>query len=87
MRELHFMPHAWQDLGWWMKNDLKMVKKIYALLENTCKDPFDGLGQPESLKANYSGYWSRRISLEHRMVYKVEETQIIVHALYGHYQD
>ena len=87
MRELHFMPKAWQDLGWWMQNDLKTVKKIYSLLENTCKTPFSGHGQPELLKANYSGYWSRRINLEHRIVYKVEAVQIVVHSLYGHYQD
>jgi toxin YoeB len=87
MRELHFMPKAWQDLGWWMKNDLKAVKKIYALLENCCKTPFEGIGQPEPLKANYLGYWSRRINLEHRIVYKVEDAQIVVHSLYGHYQN
>ncbi len=86
MREIYFMPKAWQDLGWWVKNDLKTVKKIYTLLENTSKTPFSGLGQPEPLKANYSGYWSRRISLEHRLVYKVEDLQIVVHSLYGHYQ-
>ncbi|MFN8359112.1 MAG: Txe/YoeB family addiction module toxin [Candidatus Kapaibacterium sp.] len=80
------MAKAWQDLGWWMKNDIKNVKKIHLLLENTCKTPFDGLGQPEPLKANYTGYWSRRINLEHRIVYKVEDTQIVVHSLYGHYQ-
>ena len=50
------------------------------------KTPFEGIGQPESLKANYSGYWSRRINLEHRIIYKVENNQIIVHSLYGHYQ-
>ena len=86
MHDLHFMPKAFQDLGWWIKNDIKTVKKIYSLLENTCKTPFDGLGQPELLKTNYSGYWSRRINLEHRIVYKVEDTQIIVHSLHGHYQ-
>jgi toxin YoeB len=87
MRNLVFMPKAWQDLGWWMKNDIKNVKKIYGLLESACKTPFDGIGQPEPLKANYSGYWSRRINLEHRVVYKVEEEQIVVISLYGHYQD
>ena len=81
------MPKAWQDLGWWVKNDIKAVKKIYTLLENSCKTPFDGIGQPEPLKSNYSGYWSRRINLEHRIVYKVTENQIVVHSLYGHYQD
>ena len=87
MRELLFMPKAWDDLGWWMKNDLKMTKKIHNLLENATKTPFEGLGQPEPLKANYTGYWSRRINLEHRIVYKVEDTMIVVHSLYGHYQD
>lgn len=87
MREILFMPNAWKDLGWWMQNDIKIVKKIYTLLENTSKTPFTGIGQPEALKANYSGYWSRRINLEHRIVYKVEETKIVVHSLYGHYQD
>jgi toxin YoeB len=87
MRNLVFMPKAWQDLGWWMKNDIKSVKKIYSLLESSCKTPFDGIGQPEALKANYSGYWSRRINLEHRIIYKVEEEQIVVFSLYGHYQD
>jgi len=86
MRKLLFMPKAWQDLGLWMKNDIKNVKKIYTLLENTCKTPFEGLGQPEALKTNYSGYWSRRINLEHRIIYKVEETQIVIVSLYGHYQ-
>jgi len=81
------MSKAWQDLGWWVKNDIKAVKKIYELLNNTSKTPFEGIGQPEGLKSNYRGYWSRRINLEHRIVYKVEETQIIVHSLYGHYQD
>ena len=87
MRELVFMPKAWEDLGWWMQNDLKLVKKIYNLLVSCTKTPFEGIGQPEPLKANYSGYWSRRINLEHRIVYKVEEKSIVVHSLYGHYQD
>lgn len=86
MREIHFMPKAWQDLGWWVQHDMKMVKKIYTVLESAAKTPFDGIGQPEALKTNYSGYWSRRINLEHRIVYKVEERQIVVHSLYGHYQ-
>ena len=85
MLELMFMPKAWQDLGWWVKNEIKTVKKIYSVLENTCKTPFEGLGQPEPLKANYSGYWSRRINLEHRIIYKVENDKIIIFSLKGHY--
>ena len=86
MLPLEFMPNAWEDLGWWVKNDLKTIRKIYSLLENCCDTPFEGLGQPEPLKANYSGYWSRRINLEHRIVYKVEKDKIIVHSLKGYYQ-
>lgn len=85
MLELMFMPKAWQDLGWWVRNEIKTVKKIYSVLENTCKTPFEGLGQPEPLKANYSGYWSRRINLEHRIIYKVENDKIIIFSLKGHY--
>ena len=87
MRDLLFMPKAWHDLGWWMKHDIKQVKKIYTLLENSCKTPFTGLGQPEALKSNFRGYWSRRINLEHRIVYKVDATMIVVISLYGHYQE
>lgn len=85
MHNLLFMPKAWEDMGWWIKNDLKMVKKIYSLLENCCQTPFSGVGQPEPLKANFSGYWSRHINLEHRIIYKVEANNIIVHSLHGHY--
>ena len=87
MAELVFMPDAWQDLGWCIQNDMKQVKKIYALLENCVKTPFTGIGQQAPLKANYKGYWSRRINLEHRIIYKVEEKRIVIVSLYGHYQD
>ena len=80
------MPSAWRDLGWWVQNDIKLVKKIYHVLENTSKTPIEGIGQPEALKANYSGYWSRRINLEHRIIYKVESDKIIVFSLKGHYK-
>ena len=86
MLEILFMHSAWRDLGWWVQNDIKLVKKIYHVLENTSKNPFEGIGQPEALKANYSGYWSRRINLEHRIIYKVESDKIIVFSLKGHYK-
>ena len=86
MYSIEFMPKGWLDLGWFVKNDIKNIKKLYALLENTANTPFSGIGQPELLKANYKGYWSRRINLEHRIVYKVEEKKIIVFSLKGHYQ-
>ena len=72
MLDVHLTNKALLDLGWWIKNDIKSLKKIFALLENICKNPFDGIGQPEPLKSNYKGYWSRRINLEHRIIYKIE---------------
>ncbi len=86
MLNIEFMPKAWLDLGWFVQNDFKNVKKIYTVLENTIKNPFEGIGQPEPLKSNYKGYWSRRINLEHRIVYKVEVDKIVVFSLKGHYQ-
>ena len=64
----------------------KICLKDLQSFRKTCKTPFEGLGQPEMLKSNYSGYWSRRINLEHRIIYKVEVAQIVVVSLFGHYQ-
>ncbi len=85
MRNLHFEAAAWEELGWWVANDLKAVKRIYTLLESACKTPFEGIGKPEPLKSGYSGYWSRRITDEHRLVYKVETDKIVIIQLKGHY--
>ncbi|MFN0082325.1 MAG: Txe/YoeB family addiction module toxin [Ferruginibacter sp.] len=68
------------------KKRCKEHKKIIRSFENTANTPFDGIGQPELLKANFKGYWSRRINSEHRIVYKVEVNKIIVFSLKGHYQ-
>jgi toxin YoeB len=72
-------------LGWFVQNDFKNINKIYTVLENTSKNPFEGIGQPEPLKSNYKGYWSRHIYLEHRIVYKIEDDKIIIFSLKGHY--
>lgn len=85
MRELRFNTHAWEELGWWVANDLKKVKRIHALLESMSKTPFEGIGKPEPLKGDYTGYWSRRITDEHRIVYKVEDRSIVIIQLKGHY--
>lgn len=85
MHSLHFEPEAWEELGWWVQNELKTVRRIYNLLASIAKTPFEGIGKPEALKANYSGYWSRRITEEHRIVYKVEGSRIIIIQLKGHY--
>ena len=94
LAELKDMINAWASLyakslarfGLVDEKRYEKCKENLQPFKNACKTPFVGLGQPEALKANYSGYWSRRINLEHRIVYKVEDTQIVVHSLYGHYQ-
>ena len=84
-RTVLFMPLAWEHIGRWAKEDAKMIAKIYDLIDNASKTPFTGIGKPEPLKANLSGYWSRRITREHRLIYKVEEETIVVFSVYGHY--
>jgi len=67
-----FTQTGFDDLNYWAENDIKTVKKIIRLINSIKKDPFVGLGKPESLKYDFAGFWSRRINLEHRLIYKVE---------------
>lgn len=67
-----FTEHAWEDFSYWMDTDPEMVTKIRALLADIRRTPFQGLGKPEPLKYDLKGFWSRRITGEHRLVYKVE---------------
>ena len=62
---------AWDDYLYWQTTDKKLLKRINALITDISRHPFTGLGEPEPLKHNWSGYWSRRINREHRLVYKV----------------
>jgi toxin YoeB len=86
MRKVVFEEDALEHLSYWAKTDLKILKKIIQLSENTAKTPFDGIGKPEPLKGNLSGYWSRRINDEHRFIYKITEDAIIVALCRYHYE-
>ena len=82
---LSWAEKAWEDYIHWQRIDKKTVKRINALIKEVIREPFTGLGDPEPLKHNWSGYWSRRIDREHRLVYKVtSDTVIIVQCRY-HY--
>lgn len=70
--KIEFTELAWEDFAYWMSNDANMAEKTVALLKDIRKTPFQGLGKPEPLKHSLKGFWSRRISGEHRLVYKVE---------------
>jgi toxin YoeB len=65
-----FTPEALEDLAFWTRNNSKTAKKIFELIDDCRRDAFIGLGKPEPLKHDYSGYWARRISDEHRLVYR-----------------
>lgn len=73
-----FHPQAWDDYLYWQQTDKAMLRRINALIRDIQRDPFSGIGKPEPLKFNFSGYWSRRIDDEHRVVYKVDDEEIIL---------
>ncbi|MDD5277244.1 MAG: Txe/YoeB family addiction module toxin [Methylovulum sp.] len=82
---LSWAEKAWEDYIYWQETDKKAIKRINALIKAIQRQPFDGIGDPEPLKHQWSGYWSRRIDREHRLVYKVTgDTLIIVQCRY-HY--
>ena len=84
--EINFSPKALEHLNFWKKSGNKSVqKKIYDLIESLQITPFEGIGQPEALKHNLSGYWSRRINKEHRLIYRVNNNEIEITSLKDHY--
>jgi len=86
MRKLAWDKNGWSDYLYWQTQDKKTLKRINKLIEDIMRNPFDGLGKPEPLKENLSGYWSRRIDETNRLVYTVEKNYIIVISCRYHYQ-
>jgi len=76
---------AWEDYVYWTKIDKNVQKRINELIRGTIRTPFEGKGKPEPLKGNFSGYWSRRITDEHRLVYKVLDQRIHILQCRFHY--
>jgi len=77
---------AWEDYLYFKEKDKIISKKIDKLLKEILRDPFEGIGKPERLKGNLSGFWSRRITQEHRLVYKYEEDTLTIASCRFHYQ-
>ena len=73
-----FADRAWEDFTYWVEHDRKVAKRIIRLLKEIERDPFQGIGKPEPLIHGLAGFWSRRITDEHRLVYAVEKKQILV---------
>jgi len=85
MRNITFTAKGWSDLMDWSKNDRTTFNKISRLIDETSRSPFDGTGKPEPLKYQLKGYWSRRITDEHRLVYSVSEEEIKIISCKYHY--
>ena len=77
--------HAWADYLWWQQQDRKVLKRINVLLADIARNGNTGMGKPEPLKHEFSGYWSRRITDEHRLVYRVLDNEIRIAACRYHY--
>jgi toxin YoeB len=83
--KLVFAEKAWEDYLYWQKTDKKILKRINTLIKDITREPFEGIGKPEPLKHALSGYWSRRINDEHRIVYKVQDDALLIAQLRYHY--
>lgn len=78
---------AWEEYTYWQTQDKKTLKRINTLIKDIMRSPFDGIGKPEALKENLSGFWSRRIDEANRLVYREKDGAIIVASCKGHYND
>lgn len=85
MRDIILKQQALDDMKHWSLNDVKLLRKIFDLLESILRDPFQGIGKPEALKGDLRGYWSRRINDEHRIVYSVTANSVIIVSCRSHY--
>lgn len=83
--EVKFTGHGAADFDYWQETDSRVLERIKALLRDAREHPFAGIGKPEPLKHDLSGFWSRRITAEHRLVYTVEQELLIVHQCRFHY--
>jgi len=85
--EVTFTAAAWQDYLYWQKMDKRILRRINELIKETIRHPFDGKGKPEALRFALAGFWSRRIDQEHRLVYKVIDSKIIIISVRRHYSN
>ena len=80
-----FTPNSWEDYLSWQSEDKRILKKINSLIKDIQRNPYDGIGKPESLKYDLAGLWSRRIDKEHRLVYQVIGESLLVYSCRYHY--
>jgi len=85
MMRITFSKNAWDDYVSWQREDKKILRKINDLIKDIQRTPFEGQGKPEPLKFDLSGYWSRRIDLEHRLVYQYQDNELLIYSCKFHY--
>ncbi|WP_062063863.1 Txe/YoeB family addiction module toxin [Cellvibrio sp. OA-2007] len=83
--KLIFSEQAWDDYLFWQKSDRKILERINTLIREIQRQPFSGIGKPEPLKHALAGYWSRRINDEHRLIYKMSDSGLLIAQLRYHY--
>lgn len=83
--KLMFSSHAWDDYLYWQSTDKKVLKRINTLIKEIQRQPYEGIGKPEPLKHGLSGYWSRRINDEHRIIYRCDNDTLLIAQLRYHY--
>lgn len=84
--KLLFSEQAWEDYQFWLATDKAVLKRVNQLIRDTARDPFQGIGKPEPLRHALKGYWSRRITEEHRLVYRVDGDVLLLAQLRYHYE-
>lgn len=80
-----FSSQAWEDYLFWHRTDRRTLKRINQLIKEIVRDPFQGMGKPEPLRHALTGFWSRRIDAEHRLVYKIDDASILIAQARYHY--
>ncbi len=83
---LVFTPNGWDDYKHWLQSDRQILKRINRLIDDVLRDPTDGIGKPEPLRHIFTGAWSRRITDEHRLVYLVDDGDLVILQARFHYQ-
>lgn len=86
MRNVVFEAVAFAHTQEWLAEDKKTLQRIMRMLQECQRTPFEGIGKPEPLKGNYKGYWSRRITDGHRLIYRADDASVVVCSLKGHYE-
>jgi len=83
---IRFSEQAWDEYLYWQQNDRAMIRRVNQLIREIRREPFSGVGQPEALRFQWSGYWSRRLDQEHRLVYRIVEGELEIAQCRYHYR-